>query len=77
MARGDSPYNVVQKVGENAYKMELLGDKQISITINDEDLTPNLENDEKHDQILRENPIQGGKVDAEQTPRLDLSLIHI
>jgi len=26
MARGDGPHKVVQKEGENAYKIELLGD---------------------------------------------------
>jgi len=26
MAEGDAPYRVIQKVGENAYKIELLGD---------------------------------------------------
>jgi len=33
MAGGDSPYKVVEKVGENAYKIELLGDMQISATL--------------------------------------------
>ena len=33
MARGDGPYKVVQKVGENAYKIELLGDMQTSATL--------------------------------------------
>ena len=42
MARGDSPYKVVQKVGGNAYKIELLGDMQVSTTFNVIDLTPYL-----------------------------------
>ena len=42
MARGDGPYNVVQNVGENAYKIELLRDMQISATVDIRDLTPYL-----------------------------------
>jgi len=34
MARADGPYKVVQKVGENAYKIELRGDIQVSATFN-------------------------------------------
>ena len=41
---------MVQKVGENAYKIELLGDMQISATYNVGDLTPYLEDNEEHDE---------------------------
>ena len=43
MARGNGPYKVVQKVGKNAYKIELSRDMQISVTFNGGDLTPHLE----------------------------------
>ena len=72
MARGDGPYKVVQKVGENAYKIKLPGDTQVSVTFNVGDLTPYLEDDEEHDEDLRINPLQGGGVDAEQLPTLGL-----
>jgi len=66
MARGDGLYKVVQKVGENVYKIELSGDMQISATFNVVDLTPYLEENDEHDEYLKANPLQGGGVDAEQ-----------
>ena len=44
-------------MGENAYKIELAGDMQISATFTIEDLTPYLEDDERHIEDLRENPL--------------------
>jgi len=72
MAKGDGPYKVVQKVGENTYKIELPGDMQISPTFNVRDLTPYIEDDEEHNEDLRANPLQGEEVDAHQIPRLNL-----
>ena len=46
MARGDGPYKVVQKVGENAHKIELPKDTQIYVTFNIGDLTSYLEDAE-------------------------------
>jgi len=46
---------MVQKVGENAYKIELLGDMQISATYNVGDLTSHLKDDEEHNEDLRTN----------------------
>jgi len=78
MARGDSPYKVVQKVGENAYEIELPGDMQMSTIINVGDLTTYLEDDEEHGEYLRKNPLQGGEVDTEQLPSLGpLSLVRV
>ena len=42
MARGDSSYKILQMVGYNAYKIELSGDMNISVTFNVGDLTPTL-----------------------------------
>jgi len=61
-----------KKVGENAYKIELLRDMQISATFNVRDLTPYLEDDEQRDEDLRVNLLQRGGVDAEHTSSLDL-----
>jgi len=44
---------------------------QIFATLNVRDLTY-LEDDERHNEDLRENPLQGGEVDTEKTPILDL-----
>ena len=57
---------------ENTYKIELLGDIQVSTTFNVGDLSPCHEDDERHNEDLRENPLQGGEVDTEKTPILDL-----
>jgi len=68
MAEGDAPYRVIQKVGENAYKIELPRDMHISTTFNIRDLTLYLEDD---DEDLRANPLQGGEVNAKQTLSMD------
>ena len=65
-------------MGENAYKIELLGDMQIYTTFNVGDLTPYLEDDEEQDEDLRTNPLQRGGVDEEQLPSLGLlSLVRV
>jgi len=40
MARRDGPYIIVQRVGDKAYKIEFLGDINISATFNVRYLTP-------------------------------------
>ena len=45
MARGDDPHKVVQNMGENAYKIKLPGDMQMSTTFDVGDLRPYLEDD--------------------------------
>ena len=60
--RGDGPFKVLQKVGDNAYKLELLGTYDVSATFNVADLIPYLAVDEDLDSWL--NPFQEGEVDA-------------
>jgi len=55
MTRGDDPYKIVQKVGDNADKIELTGDMNILTAFNVGDLTPYIK-----DEDLRANPLQGG-----------------
>ena len=55
---------MVQKVGENAYKIKFMGDIQISSTFDVGDLTPYIKEEDEHNEYLRENPFQG-EVDAE------------
>jgi len=65
-------------VKENAYKIELPRDMQASATFNVGHLTPYLEDDEEHDENLRRNPLQGGRVDAKQLSSLGLlSLVRV
>ena len=58
MAWGDGPYKIVQKVGENAYKIKLSSDMNISITFDVGDLTPYIK-DEDNREDFRVNPLQG------------------
>ena len=62
----------MQKMGDNAYKVELPADMNISATFNVGDLTCYIEDDDEDIQDLRANPLQGGEVDAEQTMRPNL-----
>jgi len=45
MPTGDGPFTVLEKVNDNAYKLELPGDMGLSPTFNVDDLTPYLEDD--------------------------------
>ncbi|KAJ9563965.1 hypothetical protein OSB04_009125 [Centaurea solstitialis] len=62
MARGDGPYKVLARIGDNAYKLELPGNTNISATFNVGDLSPYLEDCPLED--LRVNPSQPEEVDA-------------
>ena len=61
MMRGDDPYKIVQKVGDNTYKIELAGVINISTTFNVGELTSYIEDEDESDEDLRENPLQGGR----------------
>ena len=65
MARGDDPYKIVQRVRDNAYKVELSDDMNISTTFNVEDLTPYIEDEDEDVGDFKANPLQERKVDVE------------
>ena len=67
MPRGDGPFKVLEKVNDNAYKVELPRDMGVSPTFNMGDLTPYLEDDDGEDD-LRENHIQEGQDEANSMP---------
>jgi hypothetical protein len=46
MPRADGPFRVLQRIGENAYKIELPGDYGVSATFNISDLSPYYEDQE-------------------------------
>jgi len=46
MLRGDGPFKVLEKVKDNAYKIELSGHISVSPTLNVSDLTPYLKNED-------------------------------
>ncbi|GKE57013.1 hypothetical protein Tco_1496198 [Tanacetum coccineum] len=62
MPRGDGPNKVLERTGDNAYKLELPGDLKISATFNVEDLSPYFEDGPSKN--LRTNSSQPGGVDA-------------
>jgi len=43
MARRDGPFKIIERVGDNSYKLQLLGDMAVSATFNIGDLGPYVE----------------------------------
>jgi len=54
-----APYKLMQKVGDNTYKIELADDMNIFTTFNVGDLTPYIEDKDEGREDLRANSIQG------------------
>ena len=59
--RGDGPFQVIGKVNDNAYKLDLPGEYQVSATFNVADLSPFDADDELNS---RTNPSKGGGDDV-------------
>lgn len=64
LPRGDGPFQVVAKVNDNAYKLELPGEYGVSATFNVADLSPFDVGDEFNS---RSNSLQEGGNDEDQT----------
>ena len=66
MPRVDGPFRVLEKVNNNAYKLNLPEGYNVSPTFNVHDLTPSLEDGVgvKDGVDLRENPFQQGRDDV-------------
>jgi hypothetical protein len=62
MPRADGPFEVLERVNDNAYKVNLPGDYGVSATFNVADLSPFLEDD--HLSNLRANSSQQGEDDG-------------
>jgi len=60
--RGDGPFQVVEKINNNAYKIDLPGEYNVSSTFNVSDLSP------FDDADLRTNLFEEGENDASQEP---------
>jgi len=67
MPRGNCLFKVLEKVKDNAYKLELPGDMGVSPTFNVDVATPYLK-DEDHGDDLRANHSQEGKDEANAMP---------
>ncbi|KAI3443970.1 hypothetical protein Pfo_000635 [Paulownia fortunei] len=59
LPRGDGPFQVVERINDNAYKLELPGEYGVSASFNVSDLSPFDVDDED----LRTNPFQEGEND--------------
>ncbi|XP_027169446.1 uncharacterized protein LOC113769177 [Coffea eugenioides] len=68
--RGDGPFRVFQHVNDNAYKLELPGDYNVSATFNVANLNPFLDED---DPDLRTNPsqVEGTDVSMDESSPID------
>ena len=73
MLRVDGPFRVVEKMNDNAYKIELPGDYNVSATFNVRDHSPYLEDslDDGEDLDLRANPTQQGGNDVHHHEKRD------
>ncbi|KAF8095141.1 hypothetical protein N665_0339s0012 [Sinapis alba] len=58
--RGTGPFQVLERINDNAYKLDLPGELKISLTFNVTDLSPF----HADDAVLRSEPLQGGGNDA-------------
>ena len=63
MARAEGPFRVLERVNDNAYKVELPDDYNVSATFNVRDLSPYLA-DIEEEPDLRSNPFQPGEDDV-------------
>lgn len=69
--RGDGPFRVLEKINDNAYKLELPGEFKVSPTFNVSDLAPYIADDEE---VLRTEPSQeGGDVVVNQAEEVRLT----
>uniref|UniRef100_A0A7C8Z7B4 Tf2-1-like SH3-like domain-containing protein n=1 Tax=Opuntia streptacantha TaxID=393608 RepID=A0A7C8Z7B4_OPUST len=64
MARSDGPFEVIAKIGDNAYKLQLPGDMAVSATFNVGDLSPYVEDSVEDPSDLETNPLEDGEGDA-------------
>jgi len=63
MPRADGPFEILERVNDNAYKVDFPGDYGVSATFNVADLSPYLEDD--HLANLRANSSQQEEDDGE------------
>src|SRR5581483_10024858 len=66
MPRADGPFKILEKINDNAYKLELPPDFGVSPTFNVADLTPYM--GEEDELESRTTPLQEGEDDEDITP---------
>ncbi|XP_071901000.1 uncharacterized protein [Coffea arabica] len=72
--RGDGPFQVLERINDNAYRLDLPGEYNVSATFNVADLSPFLAGDE-HD--LRANPFQEEGNDADETHGVQVDPVKV
>ncbi|XP_057492116.1 uncharacterized protein LOC130777711 [Actinidia eriantha] len=60
LPRGDGPFQVLERINDNAYKLDLPGEYNVSATFNVTDLSPFVVGED-----LRANPFQEGRNDED------------
>jgi len=65
MLRSDGTFQLIEKVGSNAYKLQLLGDIVVSTTFNIGDLSPYIEDTIEDPLDLMSNPFEEGEDNTE------------
>ena len=76
MLQVEGPFEVLERINDNAYKVDLLGDYEVSATFNVADLSPFYPDTSPPN--LRIKSFQQGEDDGILPSQdLDLSLIHI
>jgi len=66
MPRADGPFEVLERINNNAYKIDLPGECRVSASFSVADLSPYLEDDTLEN--LRANSSQQGEDDGDQAP---------
>ena len=65
MPRAAGPYKIIEKINDNAYKLELPPEFRVSLTFNIAGLKPYLGEEDEHES--RTTPIQEGEDDEDIT----------
>ena len=76
LPRGDGPFQVLERINDNAYKLDLPGEYNVSATFNVSDLSPFVAGDELD---LRTNPFQeeGNDADMASTRAWNMDPIQV
>jgi len=73
MPRSDGPFEILEKIGSNAYEVDLPGEYGVSTTFNVADLSPYYDEDEEIPS-LRSNSSQAGEDDGDHPQRIPKGL---
>jgi len=75
MPTADGPFEVVERINDNPYKIDLLGDYSVSCTFNVADLSPYFEDEPLEN--LRSNSSQQREDDATVVAQLGQQVNHL